>query len=156
MSKSTVMKFIAEKLWPWFKRYIWPLLREHVVEVFHWCMAKLKERFKEWSDDRSTNRSEQAASRAEEAERASQEAETSADREKHAAVAQVWREVAEQFRQDNEELRAKIDELSAGAETEFADDIAKCEPAIDTSRSAPALVLSNRRVELPSPSSDND
>lgn len=156
MSKSTVMKFIAEKLWPWFKNYIWPLLREHVIEIFNWCIAKLKERFKEWTDNRSTNRTEQAVSKAEEAERASQEAETSADREKYAAVAQVWREVAEQFRQDNEELRAKLDELTAGAEAEFADNISKCDPAIDTSKSAPALMLSNQRLELPSPPSDND
>lgn len=156
MSKSSMMRFLAEKMWPWFKNYIWPLLREHTVELFAWVMAKLKDRFKEWAESRSKDRVDQAQNKVRESEKAARNAPSNAEREKHEAVAQVWREVAEQFRQDNEELRLKLDELTSEATKDFSQDLQDSTPDFDSSRSAPALLLGNKRLELPEPSSSSE
>lgn len=160
MAQSTIMKeilkFFAKKLWPWFKDYIWPLLREHVLEIVSWVFAKLKERFEEYFEGRSTQRQEEAKQKAQKAEENARNAIDDTERKTYEAVARIWREVAEQFREENESLKAKVHELTSVAEAEIVQRTRDSDPTVDTSSNTPVLVLGEKRTSLPALPSGTD
>jgi valyl-tRNA synthetase len=153
MTQSTIMvvvlKFFAEKLWPWFKDYIWPHLREHLLEMVSWTFSRLKEKIKEYLEERSSQRQEEATQRALKAEESARNATNDAERQKHEALASVWREVAEQFREENELLKTKVQELTSAAELELVESARKNAPNVDTSSDTPVLVIGEKRTSLP-------
>ncbi len=153
MAQSTfvkaILKFIANKLWPWFKEHLWPILREHILELVVLVMSRLKEKFKSWAETRSNERQEHATQKAQEAEKSACDSATDSEKQKYEAIARVWREVVEQIRVENEALKSKIEELTSTAEAEITTRIRDSNPTIDFSLDTPALIIGEKRTNLP-------
>jgi len=147
--KTYIVNLFAKKLWPWFKESIWPLLREHVLEIVSWALGKLKSGFKEWVETRSKTQQSEATHKAEEAEERARSANTETEKETYRAIAAVWQEVAEKFRVENELLKVKLEEFTSQAESEILEKVRASDPTIDTSADRPILLLENKKISVP-------
>ena len=160
MAQSTfvkgILKFVAKKLWPWFKEYLWPILREHILELVVLVMSRLKEKFKAWAETRSNERQEQATQKAQEADESARDSATDSEKQKYEAVARVWREVVEQIRVENEALKSKIEELTSAAEAEITTRTRDSNPTIDISSDMPVLIIGEKRTTLPALPDNSD
>jgi hypothetical protein len=146
---SKFVKFIVKTFWPWFKEFVWPFVKEHVVEIINWIITVFKNKIKEKVNEQSAKRENDANKKAEEAEQKADQSSNTGDAEKYKAVAQVWREVAEQFRADNEELRKKLDDLEAEAQAASKDIVENTDFDIDFSGKQPILKIGEVKIDLP-------
>ncbi len=133
--------FVIEKFWPWFIKFVWPLIRDHVRDLVRLVLDDLVKSVKKWHASRTQAREQVAIRRAVDAERAAEGASNASEREKHEAIAQVWREVAEMFRQENEELKAKLDTLTAELNAEAGRRITASEPTVQQHGSGLRLLM---------------
>lgn len=146
---SEILKFVVKKFWPWFKQFVWPIIKEHIMEFVSFVIQKLIEIAKDMFSEKTSSRQQEAQSKAEEAESKASDATNDAEAEKYQAVAKVWREVAEQFRRDNEELKRKLEEAGNMAENVSAQMVDEMDLDVDFSKEKPVMKLSKRTTELP-------
>lgn len=147
---KTIIKFIVLKFWPWFMKYGWPIVKEHIKDLIAWLIKKATNLFREWQETKSDQRQKEAAQKAQEAEKQAKDSSNENDADKYRAIAQVWREVAEQFRRDNEELKKKVDEFEAEAKTISDAEINKMDDLkIDFPNMSPVLKISGTTKKLP-------
>lgn len=146
---NTVQKFLIKTFWPWFKAFVWPYLKEHVIDLVFFVLDRFKNQIKEWLSNRSELRQRDAEVKAESAEKKAESTTDPTEAERLRATAQVWREVAEQFRRDNEELKAKLDEMEAEAKAASEGIVQDIDFDMDFSKSRPVLKLGDRSHELP-------
>lgn len=141
-------KVFVRKFWPWFKKFIWPIILKHIKEIIEFLTARFKEKLKKWASEEAEKKSKTAHEKAEEFEQKAKSAGTNEEAEKYKAIAEVWREVVEQYRRENEELKRKIDELSQEVRKEAFDKADNLDIDIDFSGKKPILNLGEASYEL--------
>jgi hypothetical protein len=146
---DTVIKFIVKKFWPWFNEFVWPYVKEHIMELIFFVIERMKDMVKQWFQKKSESRQQEASHKAQEAEQQATESSDLHEAEKHLAIAQVWREVAEQFRRDNEELKRKLDEFEVEAKTNTVTIVEDMNINVDFSQERPVLKIGETIRELP-------
>ena len=157
MAKSKILNvmlaFFFRVVWPWIKKYVWPLIRDRVLEIIGGILSKLKSKIDDYLKGRSEKQESAARERAEEAERKAKNATDESDRKIQEAIAQVWREVAEQFREENELLKVKLREFTSDADQEINQQTRSITLDIDVTSDKPVLLLNQERISLPEISS---
>jgi len=142
-------RFVIRTVWPWFRKYVWPIIGQYVIDLIKALTDEIRQRFGEWLRE-SREREENARGRADAARKAQECAEQQRDHveaEKQNRIAEVWREVAEVFRQENESLKEQVAMLLRKADS-VADEVKKG-VSLETSGDRPALVLGGRLLALP-------
>ena len=146
---NTITKFVVKQFWPWFKEFVWPLLKEHVIELIVVFLKRFKSEIRDWVSGRSERRSTEAEEKAAAAENKAKATSDVNEAERLRATAQVWREVAEQLRRDNDELKAKIDEVEAEAKAAAEGTVQEMDFDLDFTEAKPVLLLDKNRHKLP-------
>jgi len=91
--KKSFKDVVIQKLWPWFIKYAWPIVKKYVLAILQGKARK----------------------KAEEAEDKAKSATDKSEANKYRTTAKVWREVAEQFLGGSEELKQSFDEIQSEA-----------------------------------------
>jgi len=153
MAKKTVIaivrRWFVKVFLPWFRDVVWPLIKEEVVAAVQAVIHDLVEQLREFLNDRSRRREEDARKRAAAAEQQAKAASSTAEMEKYKAIAGVWRQVADELRQDNEQLKQQLETLAKEAEKSVSRQIERLKPNVQATQST--LEIGDRRVPLLSP-----
>ncbi|MGD9851070.1 MAG: hypothetical protein AB7T38_07375 [Nitrospirales bacterium] len=102
--------FFLKKVFPWFKKYIWPLIQEELIRFVKQFLDDLKKRYDEWARERNQY-TQNAAKKAKEAEQKAASTTDRAKAEKYRTQAEVWRKVAEDLGSENEKLKNELDQM---------------------------------------------
>lgn len=146
---KSIISYLVTKFWPWFKAVVWPFLKEHILEIIMYFIAKFKDWIKHWFETRSERRSQEAKQKAQEAETRAQESESSAEADYWKKVAEIWREVAEQYRRDFEDFKSDLRNFKEDVETEAASTVDDINIDVDLGSEKPILTIANKKHELP-------
>ena len=146
-----VKKLIVEIFWPWFKEFVWPIIKKAIEELISYIIGTV-EKIKKWTSEKAKNNAENANKKADEFDKMAEFAKTHEAHEeadKFRAVAQVWREVAEQFRQENELLKREIDDISKTAKKEVSEKVDNLNIDLDFSHEKPKFMIGGNSYNLP-------
>ncbi len=62
------MTFLVMSFWPWFKKYVWPLIREKVMAIVRLIIEKFGKDIEDWLKKRNKEREKAARQKADEAD----------------------------------------------------------------------------------------
>lgn len=150
--KTQVQKFLKKVFWPWFRKQVWPLIREAVADIALQAITLFVDRVQQAASDVFESRRSRAAENAAAAAAKAEASTSPSEDEKYRAIAQVWREVAEMHRIDKEELEQKLEQLMSESSTSVRDAYDALEPSADFSESSAVIAIASRQQALPLPS----
>ncbi|KPV54840.1 hypothetical protein SE17_01295 [Kouleothrix aurantiaca] len=147
-TSSRITSFLFNRFWPFFRKYIWPLIQEEVIKSFKHTIRIFSEKYEDLLRH-NTVKQNQAQAQAQAAEAQAANATNSTDADKYRAVAEVWRQVAEDLREENEKLKAEregfLKQVAGEAERSVKD------MQIHINGNQVQLTSGNGVVALPSP-----
>jgi len=148
---NTVIDFLVKKFWPWFLKYVWPLIRGHILDILKNIFTELKEKLKKMFSERGKQEVASADGNAATAQAKANAATSAAEKDKWEAIAAVWREAANMFREENEQLKRKLEEAVARAERTAEERIQSIDLSMHSTSGTPILTLGHQTKALPIP-----
>jgi hypothetical protein len=151
---NTLIDFLVKKFWPWFMKYVWPLIREHILDILKNIFAELKEKLKKMFSEQGKQGAASADGNAANAQAKANAATSAAEKDKWEAIAAVWRDAANMFREENEQLKRKLEDAVARAERTAEERIESIDLSMHSTSGAPILMLGHQTTALPLPEND--
>lgn len=146
-----IKRFLVEMFWPWFRKYAWPFIKRHFLEIIDFIIDFFKAKVKEYVSKKSQAREFDASQKADEAEQNAREANDPSEAEKYRAIAQIWREVAENYRRDYEDLKHKMEAMAAEAKQKAKETVKDSDVKAEFSNTDATLIIGDKSIKLPAP-----
>jgi len=148
---NQIVKWLTKKFWPWFVKYVWPFIKERMIEIITKLFDHLQDETEDFMSSKSKEREERAKKKARDAEQKASAAKNAADSEKYRNSAEIWRKVAKTYKKDNEELKQKIDTLLNKTKKEVKREIGALDINANFSGEDTHLTIGNTSYMLPLP-----
>jgi len=146
-----VTKWFTKVFLPWFIKYVWPAIKDYIIEMFILLLKTLKDKITEFISRKSAKNKDTAKQHAEEAESKAKNAASDTEKEKWEAIAIVWHEVADMFRRENEELKEQIEHIVFESEKKVCEQMDNLDLSMDISKHGALLNIGSTSKQLPAP-----
>lgn len=146
-----LINLIINKFWPWFVKYIWPLIKDYVIEVLKTIFSQLAERIKNIFSEKGIQAAASAEENAAAAQAKAATASSGTEKDKWEAIAAVWRDAANMFREENDQLKRKLEEAISEAQDKSKEQIQGLDVSIKSMSGTPMLTVGNHSTPLPIP-----
>ena len=148
---NQIIKWLTKKFWPWFVKYVWPFIKERMIEIITKLFDHLQDEAEDFMSSKAREREENAKKKVREAEQKASVAKNAADSEKYRTSAKIWRKVAETYKKDDEESKQKIEILLNKTKKAVKTEIGALDINANFSGEDTHLTIGNTSYMLPLP-----